>query len=220
VRSLFRNHGLSIVTFALFLLFMGGQTVTGFLDYNAEQTDHGEPAIALGEYLTSGSFLEATMENWESEFLQMGSFVVLTAVLHQKGSAESKDPDGRDPVDRDPRRSRRRNAPYPVKRGGVMLWLYERSLGLTFFILFAITFILHAIGGAEAYSEEELLHGGAPVTTIQYLETSRFWFESFQNWQSEYLSVLAMVVFTIFLRQRGSPESKPVDEPSAETGAE
>jgi hypothetical protein len=99
------------------------------------------------------------------------------------------------------------------------LRLYENSLGIAFFLLFAASFALHAIGGAENYNEEQALHGGSFVSVAQYLATTRFWYESFQNWQSEFLAILAMVVLSIFLRQRGSPESKPVDAPHSETGA-
>jgi hypothetical protein len=222
MRKLFRNNGLSIVFGLLFLLFMGAQAVTGHLEYNEDQREHGQPTIDFAGYLTSGHFVEATMENWESEFLQMFAFVLLTVFLFQKGSAESKKLNEKEPVDEDPRKSRnRKNAPSPVKKGGLILTLYENSLSLIFLILFLGSFVLHGIGGAAHYNQEQLEHGiTTTVSTMEYMGTSRFWFESFQNWQSEFLSVLAMVVFSIFLRQRGSPESKPVDSPHSETGAE
>jgi hypothetical protein len=227
MRKLFRNNGLSIVLFGLFLFTMVGQTLTGFRQYNEGQRDHHQPAVGMGEYLKSGHFWEATAENWESEFLQMAMFVVLTAFLYQKGSAESKDPDDDqpDPVDEDP--NRRRNdptAPWPVRRGGWVLWLYSNSLSIVFALLFLASFAVHGIKGAEEYSEDQRAHGQPAVTVTQYMTSSRFWFESFQNWQSEFLSLWAMVVFTIFLRQKGSAESKPVaarnDENEGETGDE
>jgi hypothetical protein len=220
--KLFRNNGLSLVLAALFLFTMVGQTLTGWREYNNEQSEHAAESVALGEYLRSGHFWEATAENWESEFLQMAMFVVLTACLFQKGSAESKDPDEEhDPVDNDPSLSRHDpEAPWPVRKGGFVLWLYSNSLSIAFLILFLASFAVHAAKGAEEYSDEQRLHGQAAVTAVQYMGTSRFWFESFQNWQSEFLSLLAMVVFTIVLRQRGSPESKPVAAPHRESGEE
>ena len=160
------------------------------------------------------------MENWESEFLQMFAFVVLTAFLYQKGSAESKSLDEPEEVDRDPRESKK-DAPWPVRKGGLVLKLYECSLSLAFLLLFLMSFILHAVGGAKEYNETLREHGSAEVvSTLGYIGTSRFWFESFQNWQSEFLAVGAMVVLSIFLRQKDSPESKPVDSPNSKTGSD
>jgi hypothetical protein len=195
-----------------FLFTMVGQTLTGFRQYSEGQRDHGQPAIGMGEYLKSGHFWEATAENWESEFLQMAMFVVLTAFLYQKGSAESKDPDDEhDPVDEDPRlRKNDPAAPWPVRRGGIVLWLYSNSLSIAFALLFLASFTVHGVKGAEEYNDDRREHGQPPVTATQYMTSSRFWFESFQNWQSEFLSLWAMVVFTIYLRQKGSAESKPV----------
>ncbi len=221
LRGFLRNNGLSIAVLGLFLASMLGQTLTGFRAHNAEQREHGEPASTLGEYLRSGHFLEATAENWESEFLQMSFYVLLTAFLFQKGSSESKKMEGDEAVNRDPRRSKDRNdAPWPVRRGGWVLRLYENSLTLVFFALFLISFWLHARGGAQQYSEDQLAHGGEAVSLFEYMGTSQFWFESFQNWHSEFLSLAAMVILSIYLRQRGSPESKPVDAPHSQTGSE
>jgi hypothetical protein len=213
MRHLFRNKGLSIVLIGLFLFTMVGQTLTGFRQYNEGQRDHGQPTAGMGEYLKSGHFWEATAENWESEFLQMAMFVVLTACLYQKGSSESKDPDDNepDPVDEDPRRRKHDpTAPWPVRQGGFILWLYSNSLSIAFGLLFLISFTVHGVKGAEEYNDDRREHGKPAVTVTQYMTSSQFWFESFQNWQSEFLSLWAMVVFTIYLRQKGSPESKPV----------
>jgi hypothetical protein len=222
MKQFFRNNGLSLVLAAVFVVTMVGQTLTGWHEHNQEQREHDEQPVGLGEYVRSGHFWEATAENWESEFLQMAMFVVLTAFLYQKGSAESKDPDDKDdPVDSDPRLARHDpDAPWPVRRGGFALWLYSNSLSITFVALFLASFWIHAVGGAREYSNEQSAHGQPGVTAVQYLGTSRFWFESFQNWQSEFLSLLAMVVFTIFLRQHGSKESKPVAAPHHDTGDE
>jgi hypothetical protein len=222
VRRVFRENGLSIVLISLFLLFWVGQSVAGHREYNAEQREHGEPQAGYTAYLGTSHFWEATAENWESEFLQIFSYVFLTAFLFQKGSAESKKLDEPEPVDRDPRASRSKaNAPGPVRRGGFVLKLYEHSLSLTFLLFFLVSIALHAVAGSGDYNQEQAAHGQiTALSPLQYAGTSRFWHESLQNWQSEFLAIAAMVIFSIFLRQRGSPESKPVDSPHDQTGTE
>lgn len=219
MRKILHNNGLSIALFLFFLFSLTGQSITGFHEYNGDQQEHRQPTVSFGEYLTSGHFVEATFENWESEFLQMAAYVVFTIFLFQKGSSESKTPDTIDRVDVIPKQSRKdKDVPWPVRRGGFVLKLYENSLALVFVLLFLGSFTLHAAGGAKVYSQDQIQHGGQPVSLTQYLGTSRFWFESFQNWQSEFFSMGAMVVLSIWLRQKGSPESKPVDSPHSETG--
>ncbi len=219
IKMFFRHNGLSIVLLLLFLMTQFGLTVAGWYRFNEEQSDHGAPTESYVQYLQNYELLETTMENWESEFLQMYLFVVLTTHLYQKGSAASKDPDGDNEVDADPRlHTLTPNVPTPVKRGGWRLRVYEQSLGLAFLALFLVSFYLHALGGARAYSEEQLLHGRAATDVWEYLGTSQFWFESLQNWQSEFFSLALMVILTVFLRQRSSPESKPVATPHGETG--
>jgi hypothetical protein len=222
VARFLRDWGLSLVLLGLFAACWAGQAIVGRGDYNDEREERGLPRVSVAEYLGSSHFLEATMENWESEFLQMAAYVFLTVHLFQRGSSESKDPDeATSPQDEDPRTQRNRpEAPWPVKRGGWVLWLYERSLGLAFVALFASSAVLHAIGGARLYSEEQAALGEPAVSGVEYLCTTRFWFESLQNWQSEFLAIGSMVVLSIFLRHRGSPESKPVAAGHWETGAE
>ena len=206
-----RENSLSIVLFGLFAVFLLGQSLTGWHAYDAEQREHHEPTVGFGTYLTTGHFVEATFENWESEFLQMASYVLLTIWLVQKGSSESKPLAGDPEKDADPRSgSDPVRAPGPVKRGGWRLVLYENSLGIALILLFILSFLLHALGGAREYSAEQVAHGQEPVSTVGFVKTSTFWFQSFQNWQSEFVAVGSIVVLTIFLRQRGSPESKPV----------
>jgi hypothetical protein len=217
--KLWRNNSLSIVLFALFVLFWAAQSVTGWRVEVQELENHGWRPIGYREYLTSGGFAEATAENWESEFLQMAAYVLLTVFLRQKGSSESKKLEGEEEVDVDPREERSNpRAPWPVRRGGVVLKLYENSLGLAFAVLFLVSFLLHAAGGAAEYNQEQELHGRPPITLWAFAATSEFWFQSFQNWQSEFLAVGSIVMLSIFLRQRGSPESKPVAAPHDETG--
>ena len=220
MRRFLRDNGLSLVLFfCFFLTFIGGQLYAGFLANNEELRDHRRPEMTLSEYATSTHFLEATMENWESEFLQMFAYVLLTAYLYQRGSSESKDPDKEEEVDHDPRLSRdKKDAPWPVRKGGFVLRLYENSLCITFMLFFLLSLYLHAVGGAGEYNEDQQMHGSPErVTAFQYMATSRFWFESLQNWQSEFLALVAMIVLSIWLRQKGSPESKPVDAPHSQT---
>jgi hypothetical protein len=219
IRRIWHYHGLSIVLFALFIASLAGQIWSGWYAYNDNQRSHGEATVSLGGYLGTGHFGEATFENWESEFLQMAFYVLLTVFLFQVGSSESKRPDVVELVDLDPRESPlKESAPWPVRRGRIWLVLYENSLSLAFALLFVASFTLHATTGVHDYNEERMAHGQRPATTMEYAASSRFWFESFQNWQSEFLSLATMVTFSIFLRQRGSPESKPVDAPHWETG--
>jgi hypothetical protein len=218
LRTRLHYHGLSIALLMLFVLTMAGQTWSGWYVYNSEQRSHDQPEVALAAYLATGHFGEATFENWESEFLQMAFYVLLTVYLYQLGSSESKRPDALELVDLDPRESPQKDkAPWPVRKGGVILLLYENSLSLAFAVLFTASFALHATTGVVHYNDERAAHGEPPVTTGRYITSSQFWFESFQNWQSEFLSLAAMVLLTIYLRQRGSPESKPVDAPIWET---
>lgn len=219
MRQFFRDNGLLLTMFGLFVVFLVAQSVTGYRVDNNDRQEHGKPTIGFSDYLTSGHFIEATFENWESEYLQMGAYVFLTAFLVQRGSAESKDPDKEEPVDEDPRQERHRpDAPWAVRHGGVVLTLYEHSLTIVLVLLFLFSFIMHAIGGAQEYSQEQLAHGGQAVSTIEFLQAPEFWFQSFQNWQSEFLAVASLVLLSIFLRQRGSPESKPVAAAHSETG--
>ena len=217
-RFVFEN-GLALAMVVFFLFSFVGQVLTGHRTHNQEQLDHGQPELTVSEYLRTGAFLEATMENWESEFLQMGLFVLLTAFLYQRGSSGSKPIEEPDGVDQDPREARDDpEAPWPVRRGGLWLAVYKRSLGGVLLLLFAVAFVAHAKGGAMAYNEEQLQHGGTTVSLGGYMVTSQFWFESFQNWQSEFFSVAVLVLLSIWLRQQGSAQSKPVAAPSHDTG--
>lgn len=214
-----KDHGLLLANIALFLIFFGGMIISGAQSYSEDQMAHGEPGVTVIAYLGTGQFLEATFENWESEFLQMGMYVILTVFLFQKGSSESKPVDNDAPQNEDPRDAKvKDNTPWPVKRGGIILKLYEHSLSILFLLLFLASMTLHAIGGVEDYNEEQAAHSQPGVTFLGYLATSRFWFESFQNWQSEFLAVAVLVGASVYLREKGSPESKPVAEPHYETG--
>jgi hypothetical protein len=214
-----RNRSLTVVMLTLFLLFWVGHSLAGWRHQVEELREHGRPAITWTAYLRSADFLESTAENWESEFFQMAAFVFLSAFLFQRGAAESsKLPEEKDD-EKDDELEPRPGSPGPVHRGGLALALYSHSLTLALFALFVVSFALHALGGARQYNEEAALHGQPSLTVGEYLLSSTFWFQSFQNWQSEFLSVAVLVVLSIFLRQRGSPESKAVNAPHAQTGA-
>jgi hypothetical protein len=218
MRRVLRDNALSLTMLTIFLLTFVGMSVAGHLFANGENQEHRQPPQSYPRYLRSGPFFEATFENWESEFLQMGAYVLLTAYLLQRGSPESRKPDGNE-SDADPREERSRpDAPGPVRRGGLLLTLYEHSLSSALLLLFVLSFAGHALGGHADYNQDQLMHGGQPISFWSFLTTSAFWFQSLQNWQSEFLSVGVLAVLGVFLRERGSPESKPVAEPHSTTG--
>ena len=214
-----RDRALTLALMAMFLLFLVGQCLTGLAEYNDEQAQHGRLAVPMGDYLSTGHLWEAIFENWESEFLQMAVFVLLTTFLVQKGSPESRRPGVKELVDTDPRDfADAPDAPWPVRRGGWILRLYEHSLGLAFVVLFLIAWVGHALGGFAEFAADHATHRLPRPALTDYLMSARFWFESFQNWQSEFLAIASMVWFAVYLRQRWSPESKPVHAPHADTG--
>ena len=217
-RFLFEN-ALTIVALAFFVVSMLGLVMAGHSAYNEDQRQHGSPTVSVVGYLTSGHFMEAIGENWESAFLQMGVFVLLTRFLYQRGSSESKRIEEAEAVDQDPSDARNDpNAPWPVRRGGMWLTLYQNSLSGVLLLMFGLSLWLHAAGGAAKYNENQRAHGGDTVSTIGYIGTSEFWFESFQNWQSEFFSVGVLALLTIWFRQKGSPQSKPVAASTDDTG--
>ncbi len=215
-----RDNGLTIVLMAATLATLFGMWMTGLSVYNDELAQHHQPTLSLTAYLASGHFLSALFENWESEFLQMSAYVVLTAFLFQRGSAESKDPDGGAEQDEDPTaHAADPDAPLPVRLGGLPASLYAYSLGITLFVLFLMSFALHLQQSAAAEAIEALNHAEPAPTIWQHASSAKFWFESLQNWQSEFLSTAVVVFLSIFLRFRGSPESKPVAAPHSQTGS-
>ena len=215
-----KDNGLTIVLMLAFAATLVGMLVAGWISHNEELAAHGQQALPLWGYCVSGEFVSAVFENWESEFLQMAFYVVLTAFLFQRGSSESKDPDKRhEKVDENPANNRDdRDAPWPVRAGGVWSAVYSYSLGIVLVGLFIVSFVLHWLGSAAAANEAALEHGRAAQGALAYLFDAQLWFESLQNWQSEFLSTAVLAVLTIFLRFRGSPESKPVAAPHGQTG--
>jgi len=216
--KLFKNNGLTIVLMLLFLGSIIGHWLAGVHVENEQLLQHGEEPIGAIAFLSDPLFLATVFENWESEFLQMSAYVVLTAFLFQKGSAESEDPDE---GSRDGRLENARfapNAPAAVRKGPVVRWLYAHSLGIALFVLFVASFVLHWLFSARQAADEAAMHGGTAESFGQYLTSPQLWFESFQNWQSEFLSTAVLVVLSIWLRQKDSPESKPITAPHSQTG--
>jgi hypothetical protein len=205
LKKFFNNNSLTLVLFGIFFISFIGLSFSGLKEYNSEQKAHHEQSIRYPQYLLSSHFQEAIFENWESEFLQMWALVVLTIFLRQKGSPESKKMKGKEEVDTSSKHT-------------ILGHIYSNSLGLALLSLFVLSFLLHGFFGHLNNNQELSSHGEAPVSLAQYFMSSAFWFESFQNWQSEFLSVGILIVFTIYLRQKGSPESKPDSEENSKTG--
>ena len=214
--SFFYRNGLTIVFISLFILTLFAQGFSGWKTHNQELKEENAPEISLGTYFHSGHFISATFENFESEFLQMALYVLLTVSLRQIGSAESKQLSEPEEVDREPKPSP--EAPWAVRKGGWILKIYSNSLSICFAILFLASWGMHLYGSWQDHNMEQLIKGLPKESVSQYLGQANFWFETFQNWQSEFLSVASIVFLTIYLRQKGSPESKPVDAPDMETG--
>jgi hypothetical protein len=215
MRRFLRDNGLSVALFTLFFVSYIGQGVAGWLALSQDMRVHGQEPLGLLGYLRSGHFLSATFENWESEFLQMAVYVLLTALLVQKGSPGSRKP-GESVEARE--RPPGPDSPWPVHRGGLLLRFYAHSLTIALTLLFVLSFSLHLVFSNKRTNEEAARHH-QPLQTIAETATDpEFWFESFQNWQSEFLSIGVLMVLGIFLRERGSTESKAVAAPNEETG--
>lgn len=205
-----RDNGLLIAVFTIFFVTVLGMSVAGWLSENNDLDDHKQPAESYGAYVVSGDFIEGVFENWESEFLQMWALILLTVTFRQKGSSDSKPMRGKAPQDTRSRYLVKSATTWSKKLRALKNTVYSHSLGLAMLALFIMSFSLHAAGGASAYNQESELHGGKQVSVLGYTATSKFWYESLQNWQSEFLAVGALTVLSIKLRERGSPQSKPV----------
>jgi hypothetical protein len=216
-----RNNALSLAFGALFLITLVGQAISGVADFNAQQVADGLPQVGFLDYVTSSSFMVDVMENWQSEYLQFLLYIFATVWLVQKGSSESKDPGDEGPEsDREQRVGPHANADSPVwaRVGGWRTALFSRSLGILMGTLFLLTWVASAVAGWAAFNSQQLGQRQDPVTFLGYLGEADFWNRSFQNWQSEMLAVGSMAIFAVYLRQRGSPESKPVGVAHADTG--
>jgi len=216
-----RANALSLAFGAVFVVTLGGQAISGTADFNAQQKANGLEPVSLLEYVTSSSFGVDVMENWQSEYLQFFLYIFATVWLVQRGSSESKKP-GEEGTESDKEQKIGRHAdedsPKWAKTGDWRTVIFSRSLGLLMGALFLLTWVASSLVGWAAFNSEQLAERQDPVSWLGYLGEADFWNRSFQNWQSEMLAVGSMAVFSVYLRQRGSPESKPVGVAHAETG--
>ena len=217
-----RESSLSLFFGALLLVTVVGQSLSGQHQYNADAAAHHAQPISWARYLISPEFGGDLLENWESEFLQFSLYIFATVWLLQRGSNESKELD-QSGLESDERQRVGEYAepasPAWAKVAGVRRWLYSNSLLLLMTTIFLLSWLGQSLNGWRAFNHDQDEHGGAHLSYAEYLWNADFWNRSFQNWQSEFLAVGAMAVFTIYLRQRGSPESKPVGAPHDETAS-
>ena len=222
MKTALRNNGLSLFFGLIFLLALLGQGLTGHALFNEEQLSAGLDEISLGQYLTSSNFAVDVSENWQSEYLQFLLYIIATIWLVQKGSPESKEPDKTGlESDQEQIVGEYSNARSPAwaKVRGWRLTVFSNSLGATMGLIFMLSWLVQSVTGNSAYNEEQLKNFQQPASWAEYVVSPEFWNRTLQNWQSEFLAVGSMVVLSIYLRQRGSPESKPVGSAHDDTGA-
>jgi hypothetical protein len=221
VRRFLYENSLSIFFGALFLAALVGQSIVGRRVFNEDERAHGGEPVSWLDYVLSSDFGQAVMENWQSEYLQFTLYVYATVWLVQKGSNESKPLDEAG-LESDQKQRIRGYAPDDgprwAKVGGLRTAVYENSLLLVMTALFLASWLAQSLTAWRAYSAEQREHGDAVTSWGGYVSDADFWERTLQNWQSEFLAVGTMVIFTVYLRQRGSPESKPVGAPHSETG--
>jgi len=222
VRRWLNENSLSIFFFVLLLLALLGQSIAGWKDFNDEAATHHSQLLSYGRYLVSSDFGEGVMENWQSEFLQFSTFILATIWLLQKGSNESKSLEDQGLESEKKQRMKsfaEPRSPLWAKVGGLRTALYANSLLIVMTAVFLLTWLAQSLTGWNQYNDEQQEHDLAPVAWATYVTRPDFWSNTFENWQSEFLAVGTMAVFTIYLRQRGSPESKPVGAPHDETAS-
>ena len=224
-----RNHSLSLFFLTILLAALVGQAIAGRAEYNNDEIEHAQllkeqpETISLGRYLVSSSFGQAVMENWQSEYLQFFLFILTTVWLLQKGSPESKELDKAGTESEKDQLIGKHAAPDSPKWarvGGARTWLFSNSLLVVMGLIFTGSWFAQSVTGWSSYNADEIEHEQEPLSWIQYVGSADFWQTTLQNWQSEFLAVGSMAVLSIYLRQRGSPESKPVGAPHAATGVE
>ena len=218
-----RENGLTLFFTVLFLATLVAQALVGHADFNHEQVAHHDEAITLGRYVTSSVFWVDVMENWQSEYLQFALFILATVWLIQRGSTESKEP-GQEGGESDEEQKvgehATKDSPRWARADGLARRIYENSLLLVMGAAWIGTWVAQALTGRVEYNSEQLEHLSEPLSLGQYLGSASFWERTLQNWQSEFLAVGSMAILAVYLRQRGSPESKPVGAPHDATGVE
>jgi hypothetical protein len=223
VRRFLKENSLSIGFLVLFLAALCGQAVAGHAAFNDSANSHGDPTISLARYVVSSDFGAAVMENWQSEYLQFTLFILLTVWLLQRGSPESKE---LHQAGRESDQAQKvgphaqQNSPGWAKAGGIRRTLYENSLVLVMGTFWLGTWLAQSVTGVVQYNADQLDHQQDPVSWSHYITTPDFWENTLENWQSEFLAVGSMAILAVYLRQRGSPESKPVGTPHHSTGVE
>jgi hypothetical protein len=223
MRAFLKANGLSVAFGLLFLATLAGQAISGHATVNHDQLLHQGDPISLGRYVSSSLFWADVMENWQSEYLQFTLYIFATIHLIQKGSNESKKPDraGRESDEEQCLGAHvKPDSPKWAKAGGLKTVIYSNSLLLVMGSIWVASWLAQSITGRINYNAEQLDHQAAPASWAEYVTTADFWNRTLQNWQSEFLAVGSMVILAVFLRQRGSPESKPVGSPHAATAAE
>lgn len=216
MRRFVRDNGLSLAFLSIFLLALAGQSIAGFSANAEELALHGRPQVTYLQFVTSSDFLVDVAENWQSEFLQFFLFIFATVWLVQRGSPESKVPGDEGlgtEADQYLGAHAGPDAPSWARARGIRRWLLSNSLLLVMGTVFVLSWFAQSLGGTIVASQENREHGMPEVTWAQYVVSPDFWNRTLQNWQSEFLAVGAMVAFSIYLRQRGSSESKPVGIP-------
>lgn len=220
------DHQISTALLLLFALSLFGQSVTG---YRTQPQGASLGLRSYAQYLVSGDFLETVAENWEGEFLPLAAYVLFTSWLHERGAKESRKPDQHDvektDVVRSPEAERlRASAPWPLKvggtAGGVIRWLYLHSILLAFMLIFLLAVVVHATMGLEGYNTMLLAQHQQPVSVLGYVASGTFWLQSTRNWEAGFFSTAMLAIFSIFLRQQGSPVSKVADQPTSATADE
>jgi hypothetical protein len=223
MRTYLRQNALSLFFGIIFLAALAGQGLSGHAAYNAQQVSDGLATVSLGRYLTSSSFAADVAENWQSEYLQFLLYIVATVWLLQRGSPESKELD-KAGTESDEQQQigehTKDSSPAPARRGGLVSTAYSNSLGLVMGSIFIASWGMQSWAGQVAFNEERLAQLQEPLSWTAYVTSPDFWNRTLQNWQSEFLAVGSMAVLSIYLRQRGSPESKPVGSAHTTTGIE
>ena len=223
MRDRIRDNGLSLFFLAIFVLALVGQSIAGYQMNNEELLDHGRPPIDFWSFVWSSDFLVDVAENWQSEFLQFFLFIAATIWFIQRGSPESKKPGDEGPgsdADQLVGRHARPDSPLWARIGGWRSALYGNSLLIVMGTVFLLSWLAQSLGGLVVMNEENAMHAAAALTWLEYIGSADFWNRTLQNWQSEFLAVGTMVAFSIYLRQRGSSESKPVGAPHHESSVE
>lgn len=216
-----RDIGLGLFFGVIFLLALLGQSVAGFDVYNNDQVSQGLQTLTFLQYLVSASFMADVMENWQSEYLQFLLYILVTVWLVHRGSPESKKPgEGGRMSDKEQKvgQHAQPDSPAWAKTGGWRTWLYGRSLTVVMGTIFVLSWLSQSIAGWSTYDASQLRSYEHPVSWLGYVTSADFWSRTLQNWQSEFLAVGSMAVLGVYLRERGSSESKPVGEPHLSTG--